>query len=146
MGFLLKLATGNPLVLLWAALGILAFGLATGGYAGWQLENWRMSAKIGPLTAEVSRLQARSTILEGSNAQCAESVKTQENALRVLEGAAASRARRAAEALRSAQVDAATLGTALTSLRALQAPLDGSCPAQAMAAARVIQDEIRGRK
>lgn len=121
-------------------------GAAIGFSCGWTANGIRWQAKLGPLQAEVSRLQARSSLLEGENERCAASVETQNAALKLLESEAAKRQKRAAEALRIAASESAALGTALTSLRALQAPLDASCSAQAVAAAGLIADEIRGRK
>lgn len=123
-----------------AAIALVGFG------AGWQIENWRMSAKIGPLKAEVSRLQSRATVLEASNAQCAQSVKTQNQAIKLLESQAEKRQQRAAEAIRIARAESAKLDSTIATLRAARAPLEPSCETQAVAAARIIADEIRGRK
>ena len=77
------------------------------GLGGWTLQSWRLGSQIGPLKAEIIRLQARSSILEAANEQCAESVKTQNAAIKLLEGAAEKRQK---------------------------APLDGHCEAHGMAA------------
>jgi len=42
---LLALITGNPLVLLWGAIAILAFGVATGGSAAWWIQGLRITAE-----------------------------------------------------------------------------------------------------
>lgn len=76
MGFLLKLATGNPLVLLWAALGILAFGLASGFAGGWTLNGWRLGTKLatcqGDLKVAGNDLRLQNAAVEEWQAKAAQ--------------------------------------------------------------------------
>ena len=44
MGWLLKLATGNPVTLLWIAGGVFVTGLVVGGSAAWTAQGWRLDA------------------------------------------------------------------------------------------------------
>lgn len=45
ISWLLKLATGNPLTLLWIGGGLFAAGLAIGGSGAWTVQGWRMKAQ-----------------------------------------------------------------------------------------------------
>ena len=130
----------------WSRIALVAGILAVGFGGGWTLNGWRLGAKIGPLEAEISRLQARSTILESANAQCEKSVKAANEATDRLLAEGERRSKRAAEALRTAQAESAALGTSISILRALARPTDDSCPVQAEAARKLIADEVRGRK
>ena len=84
--------------------------------------------------------------MEGENARCASSVKTQNEAVDRLLKAGEDRARKAAEALRTAQAESAALGTRIETLRATKAPESPECAIQAEAARKLIADEVRGRK
>lgn len=130
----------------WGRIALIAMIFLAGFGSGWQLNGWRLGAQIGPLTAEVSRLRARSSILESANAQCEKSVKAANEAVERILKAGQDRARKSAEALRAAQGEAAALGTSIAALRTQAAPIDLSCPIQAEAARKLIVDEIRGRK
>lgn len=44
MTWLLKLATGNPLTLLWIAAGIAVAAGSAGGFAAWKVQGWRLEA------------------------------------------------------------------------------------------------------
>ena len=122
-----------------AAIALAGFG------AGWTLNGWRLNAKIGPLQAEVSRLQARSTILESANAQCEKSILTQNEAVKGILAEGKKREERAAKDAAEARRQAAWLATDIAGLRATARPVDSSCAAQTAAAAKVIADEIRSR-
>lgn len=43
MNWLLKMITGNPLVLLWMALAVFGFGVASGGGAAWFVQGLRLT-------------------------------------------------------------------------------------------------------
>ena len=43
MNWLLKMITGNPLVLLWLALAVFGFGVASGGGAAWFVQGLRLT-------------------------------------------------------------------------------------------------------
>ena len=130
----------------WGRIALIAAIALAGAAAGWTVQDWRLGAKLGPLQAEVSRLQARATILESANAQCAQSVKTQNEAVNGLLEAGEKREQRAKEAARRATIESAGLATDIAGLRAAPRPPDPACAVQAAAAAKLIADEIRGRK
>jgi hypothetical protein len=134
----------NPLLL--ARLGIVAGIALAGGFAGWTLNGWRLGAQIGPLQAEVSRLQASSSLLEGENARCAESAKSQNEAVERLLAKGQDRAKKAEDAAKKASIESASLATTIATIRATTRPADDSCPVQSNAAAKVISDEIRTRR
>lgn len=134
----------NPLLL--ARIAVIAAIALTGAAAGWTLNGWRLNAKIGPLQAEVSRLQARSTILEAANAQCEKSVLAQNEAVNGLLEAGKQREAKAAKAADDARRQAAWLATDIAGLRAQARPVDASCVVQTAAAAKIIADEITSRR
>lgn len=134
----------NPLLL--ARIGMVAGIALAGGYAGWTLNGWRLGDQIGPLQAEVSRLQARSSLLEGENARCAESAKAQNEAVNRLLAEGQARSEKAKEAAKKAAIESASLATTIAAIRATTRPTDDSCAAQSGAAAKVISDEIRTRR
>ena len=57
MGYLLKLFTGNPLTMLWIALGIAAVAGASGGAAAWKVQGWRLDAVKNEFAAFVSNVE-----------------------------------------------------------------------------------------
>ena len=120
-------------------------GLAIGFGAGFQLNGWRMGSQIGPLKAKVSRLQARSIILESANAQCEKSVLAQNEAVNRLLAAGKEREKLAAKAIVVARAQSATLQASITATRAIERPTSPECAVQAAAAAKLIADEIKGR-
>ena len=130
----------------WGRIALVAGILAAGFGGGWQLNGLRLGAKMAALTAEISRLQTRSTILEPANAQCEKSVKAANEATDRLLAEGQRRSKMAAEALRTAQAESAALGTSIATLRSQAAPTDLSCPIQAEASRKLIADEVRGRK
>ena len=137
---------GALALLPWGRIALVAAILAAGAAGGWTLNGWRLGSQIGPLKAEISRLQARTAILENANAQCASSVKTQNEAVKgILEGGKQREARAKKDAA-DARRQVAGLATDIATLRAQKAPADAACVAQSEAAAKVIADEIRGRK
>ena len=71
MGWLLKLATGNPITLLWIAGGIALAAGAAGAATGWQLNGWRLNSQIADITVKLGTAQTRVAILEPANAKCA---------------------------------------------------------------------------
>ena len=46
MGFLLKIFTGNPLMMVWVALAVFAAGVASGGATAWKLQGWRLGTEL----------------------------------------------------------------------------------------------------
>ena len=58
MGFLLKLATGNPLTLLWIGGGLFAAGLVMGGGGAWTVQGWRMKAQETDWQAREAKINA----------------------------------------------------------------------------------------
>src|SRR3990167_5928169 len=62
MGWLLKLATGNPLTLLWIAGGIAIAAFAAGGTAAWTVQGWRMKAQETDLQTREAKINAESAI------------------------------------------------------------------------------------
>ena len=42
MGWLLSRVTGNPMLLIWIALGAFVLGAASGGGAAWKVQGWRI--------------------------------------------------------------------------------------------------------
>ena len=69
--WLLKLAAGNPLALLWVAGAI---ALAAGG-VGWQLNGWRLGAEVAEVEVKLANATARSAVRAPANAKCAADVK-----------------------------------------------------------------------
>ena len=58
MNWLLGRITGNPMLLLWIALGAFAFGLLTGGGAAWKVQGWRLEAVQTKFDAFVASTKA----------------------------------------------------------------------------------------
>jgi len=61
MVWLLKLVTGNPLVLLWIVGGAFVAGLASGGGAAWKVQGWRLEALRGAYAERDTTAQAEAT-------------------------------------------------------------------------------------
>jgi hypothetical protein len=73
MGWLTKLATGNPMLIVWIAAGAMALGAATGGGLAWTYQGARLDA----LQARYDSFVAQTKIL-GEQAQ--KDAKDKENA------------------------------------------------------------------
>lgn len=76
MGWLLKLATGNPITLLWIAGAIALAAGAAGATAGWTANGWRLNAKIADVKVKLANAEARIAVLEPANDKCAADVKS----------------------------------------------------------------------
>lgn len=125
---------------IWLAGGIFLAGAA----GGWVVQGWRMGAELGPLKAEVSRLQSRSTILESANVQCSKSVEAANEATGRLLAQAKAREQRAQEAVKAARTEAAGLATSIAALRALPKPT--GAPDELCTQARgILADEVGSR-
>ena len=77
MGKILSLVTGNPMLLIWGALAVFAFGLATGGGAAWKIQGWRLDAAKNEHKAFVAEVKG---IGEAAEAQARQ--KEAENTLK----------------------------------------------------------------
>lgn len=115
MGWLLKLATGNPITLLWIAGAIALAAGAAGAAAGWQLNGWRLNSTIADLKVQLANSQARVAILEPANDKCKADVADVRQAyadLKTAETARAAAAKAAiakAELVASARIESAKL-------------------------------------
>ena len=126
----------DPRILLVAAL------LGAGFYAGYR---WSDS-RLGPLQAEISRLQARDVIMETANAQCTQNVAEANRQTDELIAGQKAREKRSAVDLAAARTAADGFRGAIDQLRLVKPPADTGCEVQAGAARALIADEIRGRK
>ena len=126
--------------LIYLRIGLFMAIFATGFYAG---NRWE-AAKIGPLQAEISRLQARESILENSNAQCASNVEAANNGTKQLLAEGQANATRSAAALKAAQVESAKVATSIATIRALAPPAD-DCNGQGDASRLLFQNEMKSR-
>jgi hypothetical protein len=126
IGWLLKLATGNPIALLWIAAVI---ALAAGG-AGWQLNGWRLGAQIADVEVELANATARVAVLEPANDKCVADVADVRQAFANLKAAEAKRAAAAKAALAKAElVAAANIETAKRIMAATRPPAGQECQA-----------------
>lgn len=98
MGFLLRLFTGNPLMMLWVALGVFAAGLATGGAASWTLQAWRLGTQLEHARTELATCTGSLARTQDANQAFAGAVANQTSSIRALEVATLDRDRRAAVA------------------------------------------------
>ena len=81
MGFLLKLATGNPITLLWIGGGIFAAGLAMGGSGAWWIQGLRLDACKAEYAGFVAKVKALGEAQEViTKAKDAENQKSKERA------------------------------------------------------------------
>lgn len=106
MGWLLKLATGNPSTLLWIAGAIALAAGAAGASAGWTLNGWRLGSQIAEVTVKLGTATARIAVLEPANEKCAADVKDVRQAFADLKAAEAARTARAAAAVKAAEPEA----------------------------------------
>ena len=60
IGWLLKLATGNPLSMLWIAGGIAVASFAVGGTAAWVVQGWRIEANESKWQTREAQINAES--------------------------------------------------------------------------------------
>lgn len=128
--WLLKLATGNPLTLLWIAGAIALAAGGAGGTAGWHLNGWRLGAEIADTKVQLANTQARVDVLEPANAKCAADVAHVRQAFKDLEAAETKRAAAAADAVARAQAKAQTFADAANRIMNAQRPAAGQeCPA-----------------
>ena len=139
MGWLLKLATGNPITLLWIA-GAIAL---VAGAAGWQLNGWRLNSQIADVKVKLANSEARVAILEPANDKCAADVKDVRQAFAELKAAEVARAAAAKAAVAKAElVAAANIETAKRIMEAARPDPGQECPA-------IIQEEadyVRARQ
>lgn len=135
MGWLLKLATGNPITLLWIAGAIaLAAGVA-GATAGWQLNGWRLTAQIAEVKVQLANAETRVAILEPANDKCKADVADVRQAFADMKTAEAARTLAAAAALKRAEAKAKTFADAAHRIMSVARPAAGQeCPA-------IIQEE-----
>lgn len=132
--------------LLIARIAIVLAIAGAGFAAGWQLQSWRLGAQIGPLKAEVSRLQARSTILESANAQCAQSVKNQNQVVERLVAAQRKREQRAKIELALAADLRTAVEAEIAALRKRPAPSENdTCQATLEASRQILAEEVARR-
>ncbi len=103
MNWLLKLATGNPVTLLWIAGAIAVSAGAAGATAGWQLNGWRLGAEVAEAEVKLANAQARVAVLEPANDKCAADVEDVRQAFVDLKAAEAARTARAAAAIATAE-------------------------------------------
>ena len=55
---ILSLVVGNPMLLLWGAFGIFAFGLASGGSMAWKIQGYKLTAAQNEHKAFVAEVKA----------------------------------------------------------------------------------------
>ncbi len=68
IGWLLKLATGNPVSLLWIGGGLFAAGLLMGGGSAWTVQGWRMKAQETEWQTREAKINAETAIkIEAAN-------------------------------------------------------------------------------
>src|SRR3990167_10120744 len=60
IGWPLKIATGNPVTLLWICGGIFAVGLAIGGGSAWTVQGWRIEANESKWQTREAQINAES--------------------------------------------------------------------------------------
>ena len=65
MTWLLKLATGNPLLILWVAGGIFLVGLTVGGGVAWTLQGWRLGTALATCEGRAREFEQAYLILAG---------------------------------------------------------------------------------
>jgi hypothetical protein len=129
-GWLLKLATGNPLTLLWIAGTIALAAGGAGTTAGWTLNGWRLNSQIADVKVELANATARVAVLEPANAKCVADVDEIFKAWAEYDAAEAKRASRVAAAVAKAQlVAAANLETARLIMAAPRPAAGEECPA-----------------
>ncbi len=143
MGWLLKLATGNPIALLWIASAIALAAGGAGATAGWQLNGWRLGAEVADTKIKLANAETRVALLDSANARCALNVADVRQAFANLKAAETKRAADAAAALARANARARTFADAANRIMTLPRPAAGQeCTA-------IIQEEadyVRARQ
>ena len=104
MSYLLRLFTGNPVTMVYAAAALFAAGLALGGSTGWTLNGWRLSGEIQRLTGVAETQKQSLATFEGANKRCAAGLADVKGAVK---GFVDDGARRSAAALKAMQEAAA---------------------------------------
>jgi len=78
IGWLLKLATGNPVTLLWIGGGLFAAGLLMGGGSAWTVQGWRLDSAKTKYDLFVAQVKA-----VGDAQEAAAKLKDAENKTRM---------------------------------------------------------------
>lgn len=144
MGLLLKLFTGNPVMMIWVGLGLFAAGAASGGAAAWTVNGWRLGTQLEHAKTELATCSGSLARTQDANKAFAGAVTDQTNSIRALEVATLERDQRAA----AAAAEAAKQGKQITDKAdaLLSRPLPQS-PAQDCAAlGSDLDDAVRERK
>ena len=144
MGFLLRIFTGNPLMMVWVALAVFAVGVASGGATAWKLQGWRLGTELEHAKGELATCAGSLARTQDANKAFAGAVADQTGSIRALEAATLARDARAA----AAAAKAAEQGKAITAKadEILNRPLPES-PAQDCGALGADLDEaVRERK
>ena len=131
--FLLKAITGNPLLLVWGALGISAVSLATGFGTAWTVQGWRLDAAKAATEVCNVKLGALGNQIETQNAAVSDLEK--KAAAAKAKGAAAAKVAQGATQAHAALVRAweariaapegKTCQNALAEIRGVKSPQGG---------------------
>lgn len=146
MGFLLRIFTGNPLAMVWVALGIAAVSGAAGTAAGWTLNGWRLGTELEHARSELATCTGSLARTEDANKAFAGAVAAQTSSIRSLEAATLERDRRATEASEAAAKQGKKIenqGAAILK-RPLPSTVAGDCPALEVDLDEVVR-ERKGR-
>lgn len=74
MGTLLKLFTGNPMTIVYAALAIGAVAGSAGAYGGWMLNGWRLGVQVAQAERDRDHWKAEAAIVAAAVKGCNASV------------------------------------------------------------------------
>jgi len=74
MGALLKMFTGNPVTMVYVALGIAAVSYAAGGYSGWTLNGWRLGFELEHVKRERDTAVDQGVVLAEATKACSAGV------------------------------------------------------------------------
>lgn len=144
MSFLLKMFAGNPLMMVWIALGIAAVSGSAGGYGGWMLNGWRLGTMVAEKETQLATCNGSLSRTQDANAAFATAVKHQTDAIQTLAEEGRKRDEAAAVATAEAKVQGAAILSKADSL--LKKPLPMTAAGDCSALAADLVDLLRERK